>query len=63
VVEAQNPAIDSEMLHVTIFLDDKKITYFRSYDNFLNIFGSSSGLLQVLTFVIGLILYPLTKVS
>ena len=63
VFESSNPATDNELLHATIFLDDKKITYFRSYDNLLNILGSISGLYELLLFLVGLLIIPITKIS
>lgn len=63
VFESSNPTTDSELLRATIFLDNKKITYFRSYDNLLNILGSISGLFELLVVVAGFILIPVTKLS
>jgi hypothetical protein len=51
------------LLHATIFLDDKKITYFRSYENLLNILGSITGLFELLVVLAGLIFIPITKLS
>jgi len=44
-------------------LDEKKITYFRKYQNILNIFGDIGGLFRALTLIFGLILKPLTSLA
>jgi hypothetical protein len=63
VFESSNPTTDSELLHATILLDDKKITYFRSYKNVLNILGSISGLFELLVALAGILFIPITKLS
>lgn len=51
------------LLLVNIFLDDKKITYYRSYSNILDILGSIGGLYRSLIIMAGFIMIPLTKLS
>jgi len=44
-------------------LDEKMITYYRTYDNIFNILGSIGGLYDALVFVVALFIAPLTKFS
>jgi hypothetical protein len=44
-------------------LDEKKIEYFRTYDNLFNVLGSIGGLFDALVFLSSLIVLPLTKLS
>ncbi len=44
-----------------LFLDNKKVTYFRNYKNILNIFAEIGGLLNVLMTIGALIVSPISS--
>jgi hypothetical protein len=47
------------LFSMNFMLDDKRITYYRSYDSILNILGNIGGLKEVLFFFCSLVLGPL----
>lgn len=49
------------ILLTNFILDDRKITYQRTYDNILNIFGAIGGLFDMFIFLFGLVMNPMTK--
>ncbi len=56
-------AARDNLLTFAFMLDDKKLTYYRTYDNILGILGNVGGLLQTLVFLAGMLVYPLSKIS
>lgn len=49
------------ILTVAFLLDNKKITYFRTYKNILNIFADVGGILKVLMTVAALLVGPFSE--
>jgi hypothetical protein len=44
-------------------LDDRKMSYSRTYDNILNIFGAIGGFFDIFVLIIGLIMIPINKIQ
>ncbi|CAD8191088.1 unnamed protein product [Paramecium octaurelia] len=53
----------SELIDVTLYLDDREALYYRTYNNILDILGQMGGLLELILFVVGVVVKPINKLS